>query len=504
MPIPTHLFTRVPRVLLGLGVLLGLLLVLLLLLNLTDSVLSVWQRMQETPVWFVALVAALFLVIGGGGSWLVWRLLVPRRAKPAAEPEPVPPPSEEALEKRLAESEAAGLDVAAIRRELEELKARRKAGKVYVAMVGEISTGKSSLIKALLPGARAETSPRGGTTREALEYTWSSPAGDQLILVDLPGLNEVGEELDDLTRREGVHAHLVIYVVDGDITRVQDQELKDLLAIGKPIILALNKIDLYTAAEVAAIKQRLKERLGDYEVEVVPVSAGGAQETVRVYPDGREETGFRTLPPRVEALRRTLQRTIDHDREAIESLRDSAVFVLAGHKLEESVAEHRREKARALVSGYTKKAVVGAMAAVAPGADLIIQGYLGMNLVRELCELYEISARKIDMQQFLNLASRHIGKTLTLILAVAGNGLKAFPGVGTLAGGLLHAVAYGLIFDSLGKAVAQTLETRGELAPAPTALLFEEKLGEDLESRARLFAKLALDARREKDTDKAS
>ena len=78
------------------------------------------------------------------------------------------------------------------------------------------------------------------------------------------------------------------------------------------------------------------------------------------------------------------------------------------------------------------------------------------------------------------------------MLAVAGNGLKAFPGLGTVAGGMLHAVAYGLIFDSLGKAVAHTLETRGELQPAPAVLLFEEKLGEDLESRARKFARMAL------------
>ncbi|CAK0774965.1 hypothetical protein CCP3SC15_5080001 [Gammaproteobacteria bacterium] len=57
---------------------------------------------------------------------------------------------------------------------------------------------------------------------------------------------------------------------------------------------------------------------------------------------------------------------------------------------------------------------------------------------------------------------------------------------------MLHAVAYGLIFDSLGKAVAHTLETRGELQSAPAVLLFEEKLGEDLESRARKFARMAL------------
>ena len=36
-----------------------------------------------------------------------------------------------------------------------------------------------------------------------------------------------------------------------------------------------------------------------------------------------------------------------------------------------------------------------------------------------------------------------------IVLAVAGNALKAFPGLGTLGGGVLHAFAYALIFDSM-------------------------------------------------------
>jgi hypothetical protein len=53
-------------------------------------------------------------------------------------------------------------------------------------------------------------------------------------------------------------------------------------------------------------------------------------------------------------------------------------------------------------------------------------------------------------------------------------------------------VAYGLVFDSLGKAVARSLETRGELHPVQAADQFRETLVEDLESSARRFAKLAL------------
>ncbi|KOR30822.1 hypothetical protein TI05_13370 [Achromatium sp. WMS3] len=156
------------------------------------------------------------------------------------------------------------------------------------------------------------------------------------------------------------------------------------------------------------------------------------------------------------------------------------------------------QKADALVEDYTRKAMLGAMAAVAPGADLIIQGYLGISLIRALSELYQVSVRDADRSRLLSLVQQQIGKSQTLILAVAGNALKAFPGIGTLAGGVLHAVAYGLIFRSLGKAVARSFETRGEIHPVQTVKTFRETLGEEIEISGREMAHLALRLAHEK------
>ena len=66
--------------------------------------------------------------------------------------------------------------------ELDRLKQRRAAGRIYVSLFGEISAGKSSLIRALLPNAEAEVSVRGGTTREVR----TDAAGEARVPV-LPG-----------------------------------------------------------------------------------------------------------------------------------------------------------------------------------------------------------------------------------------------------------------------------------------------------------------------------
>jgi hypothetical protein len=103
--------------------------------------------------------------------------------------------------------------------------------------------------------------------------------------------------------------------------------------------------------------------------------------------------------------------------------------------------------------------------------------------------------RDIDLERFLKSVSSQT-KAVPIAMAVAGNAFKAFPGMGTVAGGLLHAVAYGLIFDSLGRAVARTLEDRGTFAATPALRLLEEDLRGNLEARARRIAEMALEARR--------
>ncbi|HAS86780.1 MAG TPA: GTP-binding protein HSR1 [Candidatus Competibacteraceae bacterium] len=337
---------------------------------------------------------------------------------------------------------------------------------------------------------------RGGTTRAVTYYTWTSSAGDRLILADLPGMNEADGSLDQMARDEALRAHVVIYVCEGDLTRDQDAALRTLIDLGCPLIVALNKIDRYTERELNLVRQRLAERIGE-QVEVAPVQCGGFEEVTRIYHDGREETTRRERQPRVEELRRALQRYLDSDPQVLDALRDTAVFVLAQQKLDTAVAQHRREKADAIVQSYSRKAVFGALAAVSPGTDVLIQGYLGFNLMKELCALYEVPAREVDMQRFLDLAGNQLKRSLNLLLALVGNVFKAFPGMGTVVGGMMHAVVYGLIFESLGKAVARSLESRGDLASGPALRMFEDNLSEDLEARAKRLAQMVWNRQRE-------
>jgi ribosome biogenesis GTPase A len=83
-------------------------------------------------------------------------------------------------------------------RELDQLHAMAEklaAGKVEIAVFGEISTGKSALINALVGEAVAEVSVRGGWTKDVWNVGWQGAGycvpgldNSQVVLIDTPGL----------------------------------------------------------------------------------------------------------------------------------------------------------------------------------------------------------------------------------------------------------------------------------------------------------------------------
>lgn len=478
------------RLILALLTGIALLFTLLLGILLTDTLVNIWHNLREAPLWLQTGVATLLILFSLLSGWLVLRVLRPPKTLPGAEHQE--PPDRETLEQQLQTAQDHGLDTSMAEQELHKLEERRAAGRIHVALFGDISSGKSSLIKALLPDAQVRTEVTGGTTRDIETYTWSSPAGDELVLADMPGLNEVGGKLDELAREEALRAHIVLYVVDGDLTRSQANELQALLKLKKPTLVALNKSDRYSDADLEQVRERLQQHLdGMGKAEVVPVSTGTTVTALRQLPDGSEEAVERQLPPKVDALQQALQRIIDNHADTLDSLRDSSVFVLVQRRIDEQLRIHRREEAQKIVSGYAQKAVVGAIAAMTPGTDILIQGFLGTQMIRDLSKLYDIPVRKVDVELLLELVQKQVRKHLTLVLAVAGNALKAFPGAGTVAGGVLHAIAYGFLFDALGKSLAASLESRGELHPLQVANQFEDQLGEDIKASAAHYARLA-------------
>ena len=457
-----------------------------------NSLLEFYQRLAELPLWLrVPLILAGVLALVAL-AWLLWRI-----ARPSAGPQRsrAAPVSRVEVESRIDDLRARKAETVALEAELAELDRRRAQGEVYVALFGEISTGKSSLIHALAPSAEPDIDVRGGTTRQVSHHRGRLPDGRELVLADVPGSGEVeGRVREQIARDEALRAHAVVYMCASDLTRAQDAELGWLAGFGKPLVLALNKADLFDENERLSLLRTFETRYAGRARAIVSISAGGSERYERTLPDGRRERVERERVPEIARLVEALSALTRAGAAALEPAREAAVLAEVGRRGDALAREAAERESAATIAKYTRRAIVGAMAAVAPGSDILIQGALGTGLVRELARIHGVAIRDLDVEALLSRIGLTVRNTAAIVLAIAGNAMKAFPGLGTLGGGVLHAIAYGLVFDSLGNALAATLAERSRLDAADIETRLRALLAEPARARLERVARLALEA----------
>ncbi len=146
----------------------------------------------------------------------------------------------------------------------------------FVSIVGRPSAGKSTLLNRLVGEKVAITSDKPQTTRNRILGYVNRPNG-QIAFIDTPGLIKPYHAMH--TRMMSVahsaigEADVVVWMVDAtERDGPHNRPIADLLRqSGKPVILALNKVDRTTKAALLPMMAGLGNRL-DFKA-VVPISA---------------------------------------------------------------------------------------------------------------------------------------------------------------------------------------------------------------------------------------
>lgn len=463
-----------------------------------NSLLELYERLINLPP--LARVP-LTILLGGIALALVmlaWKLLRPSPRK-SQRKTIGQVPARSSVEARVADLRGRDEGAASLEQELVELDRRSRSGEIHIALFGEISTGKTSLVRRLTNEAEAEADVDviGGTTRWVRHFRGSLQGQRDLVIADMPGTGEVsGQQREQLARDEALRAHAVVYVTGSDLTRAQDAELRWLAGFGKPLILALNKSDQFEEDDRDALMRAFQSRYQGLCRAIVSISAGGSERFERTLGDGRVERVERERAADIDALLDALVQIAAQGQAALEPAREAAVLLRVDQRANALARAVALRESEAIITRYTRRAVVGAMAAVAPGTDIIIQGALGSAMVRELARIHDVPARELDVEALLARLGLTVRNTTAIVLAIVGNALKAFPGLGTLGGGALHAVAYGLAFDSLGRAVASTLAEHARLDQDEAELSIRELLTEPARDRVERVARIVIDSMR--------
>lgn len=342
---------------------------------------------------------------------------------------------------------------------------------VQIAAFGMVGRGKSSVLNALLGQNMFETGPLHGVTRTIKGASWqvgltdasplqeigsddilrvilSGAGNSQIELVDTPGIDEVnGETRESLALMVARQTDLILFVIAGDMTKLEYNALSQLREVGKPILLVFNKIDQYPEADRQAIyckirDERVRQLLSPSEIVMVAASPLVAQAVRR--PDGSR--GIQRVPgkPQVDELKLKILELLHREGKSLVALN---TMLYAGDVNEQLIARKmaiRDESANELIW----KAVMAKALAIALNpvtvVDLLSGAAIDVAMILGLSKLYGISMNQQGAVGLLKRIALSMGGiTASELLATLGlSSLKGFLGLSTPVTGGLSLVPY--------------------------------------------------------------
>jgi small GTP-binding protein len=265
-------------------------------------------------------------------------------------------------------------------------------GHLHLAVFGRVSTGKSSLLNALIGEDQFTVSPLHGETRHLAMQAWKEIEAGGVYLIDTPGLDEAGgEEREALAKEVAGRSDLVIFVVDSDITETELESLRTLLGRGRPVIVVLNKKDLFTAVEQEQLLSSLRSRTDgiiDPDHIVAVAAQPRPQVLIEVDADGRETTSERPRPPEVEALRVKLWDILEAEGKTLAALNASLFAADLSDQVGRRILAARREIGDKLVRTYCAGKGIAVAFNPVPVADLFAAAFIDVGMVVHLSRVY--------------------------------------------------------------------------------------------------------------------
>ncbi|WP_414564456.1 MULTISPECIES: GTP-binding protein [unclassified Anabaena] len=324
---------------------------------------------------------------------------------------------------------------------------------VQIAAFGMVGRGKSSLLNALVGQTVFETGPLHGVTRDAQTVNWSiseeaigesertlrvtlpATGQSQVELIDTPGLDEVdGDTRAALAEQVAKQADLILFVISGDMTKIEHEALSQLREAGKPIILVFNKVDQYPEADRRAIYQKIRdERVKELltPLEIVMAAASPLVKTAVLRPDGSRGMQMRTGTAQIEELKLKILEILHREGKALVALNTMLYADNVNEQLVERKLIIREQNANQLIwKAVMTKAVAIALNPVTV-VDILSSVVIDISLILGLSKLYGIPMSETGAVQLLQKIALSMGGIgVSELLANLGlSGLKTLLGI---------------------------------------------------------------------------
>lgn len=355
---------------------------------------------------------------------------------------------------------------------LTDMARKLETGRVDIALFGEVSSGKSALINALVGEYVADVDVRGGWTKEIGRVGWGIPHAvkglgtSELSLIDTPGINEVDDQgRAILARNAAASADLILFVTDADLNAREFEALTDLATNNKPIILVFNKKDLYTPEQRLRIldvlrSERLPHVIGPDDI-VMTAADPLERETVFESPDGSTRTEWRKPKADVEELKVRILNVLDREGKALIALNASLFAADTSDKLAATKIRLRDAHAQKAIWTFVVAKSVAVAANPVPLLDVGGGLVVDTTMVVTLGDIYGLpmsknNAGKLIRQVIFSAGWVTLGEWMTHMIA---NAMKATSfGAATVATAVPQGLAGGYGSYIVGQAAKYYLQ----------------------------------------------
>lgn len=294
---------------------------------------------------------------------------------------------------------------------LAEMQEKLTTGRIEIVVFGEISTGKSALINALIGREVTSVDVQGGWTREVWGATWDGcgyrvPGLEQseVVLVDTPGINEVqGTDRRQIAEDAARRADLLLFVTDSDLNEVEYAALLELAAVQKPMLVVLNKRDLYSAADRQRLLAVLRSErlLGMVPAEDFVWTAAQPRpaEFIWEQADGSERTEWREPPADVTDLKARIIEILEREGKGLLALNAAMFAADKSDRVKAVRIELRRRHAQQVIWSFASlKAVVVGVTFV-PLLDILSGFTIDVMMIVALSQVYGIQFSMSNARQ---------------------------------------------------------------------------------------------------------
>jgi hypothetical protein len=272
----------------------------------------------------------------------------------------------------------------------------------------------------------------GDTNHDILRVALPSIGNSQIQLIDTPGIDEVdGETREALALMVAKQADLILFIIAGDMTKVEYEALSQLRDVGKPMLLVFNKIDQYPDADRQAIyckirDERVKQLLSPAEIVMVAASPLVAQAVRRA--DGSMGVQRRLGVPQIQDLKLKILEILHREGKSLVAVNTMLYADNVNEQLVHRKMTIREESANQIIW----KAVMTKAFAIALNPVTVVDIFMGtvidVVMILTLSRLYGISMTQQGAVSLLQKIAISMGG-LSVSELVANLGLSSLKGL---------------------------------------------------------------------------